>query len=52
MDRDTVIGIVLLVVSLCSILALTLWSRRLIDRIAAREAKTAREILKELGNGR
>jgi len=48
MDADIVTGIVVLVLALGVLTGLVLWSRRIIERIASSDAKTAREILREL----
>lgn len=48
MDADIIAGIVVLALALGVLTGLVLWSRRIIERIAASDSKTAREILKEL----
>jgi len=48
MDADIITGIVVLVLALGVLTGLVLWSRRIIERIASSDAKTAREILREL----
>ena len=44
-------GIVLTVTSLCAVVFLTLWSRRIIERIHARPPGSLREIKKETISG-
>ncbi|MBN1419167.1 MAG: hypothetical protein JXP34_10345 [Planctomycetes bacterium] len=52
MDLDAVAGWIVVACALGAIAYLTLWSRRAIDRIAARGPRTARAILKEVdGDG-
>jgi uncharacterized membrane protein YccC len=48
MDRDTILGCVVVVAALGLITYLVLWSRRTIDRIAKSGLRTAREIVREL----
>ena len=48
MDRDTILGCVVIVAALGFITYLVLWSRRTIDRIAESGLRTAREIVREL----
>lgn len=51
-DLDAVAGWIVVACALGAIAYLTLWSRRAIDRIAARGPRTARAILKEVdGDG-
>lgn len=52
MDTDGVIGIILIALSLGAITGLVLWSRRAIHLIGKKDLKSAREIERELGNGR
>lgn len=52
MDTDTVVGVIALIVSVVTMVGLTLWSRGRINRIAEKEATSARELLKELRDGR
>ena len=50
MTADMIIGGVALVVSLTSIIALVLWSRWTIHRIAKRHLHSARDIVRELNH--
>jgi hypothetical protein len=52
MDRDVIIGCILVLASLGVMSALLVWSRRTIDRIAVRGLRSAREIEKELNGER
>jgi hypothetical protein len=52
MDMNVLIGCVVTVVALFLIVALVLWSRRTINRIAKNGFRTARQTLKELNGGR
>ena len=55
MDRATLdiwVGCAAVVLALGVIIALVIWSRRRIDRIAAGRGRTAREITRELDRGR
>ena len=52
MSFDVVAGCVLVVVSLLTLVVLTFWSRHVIRTIEQRRLKSAREITRELGNGR
>lgn len=48
---DIFLGIVLTAISLCAVVFLTMWSRRIIERIHARPPSSLREIQKETING-
>ena len=48
---DILLGIVLTAISLCAVVFLTMWSRRIIERIHARPQSSLREIQKEIING-
>ncbi len=50
MTFDILLGIVLTAISLCTVVFLALWSRRIIERIHAREPSSLREIQKETIN--
>ena len=47
MEVDAVIGIVLLAVSLTLLTFLTFWSRRTVERIAAKHLASLREVIKD-----
>ena len=47
LELDAAIGIAILVLSLGALVALTLWSRRTIGRIATRRLRSLREILRD-----
>jgi len=48
MDRDSLLGCIIVVVALSSITYLVLWSRRTIERIARKRLSSVREILEDL----
>lgn len=52
MDRDIILGIIIIVGGLCFISYLIFWSRRTIDRIASKRLSSIREIVKEFHHGR
>ena len=52
MDMNVLIGCVVTVCALALIVALVLWSRRTINRIAKKGFRTARQTLKELNGDR
>ena len=52
MSMDVVIGVVLLVAALTVLTVFTAWSRRIINRIAAKRLGSARDIVKDMTNGR
>lgn len=52
MDRDTILGIILTAGALGIITYLTFWSKRAIELIEKKHLNSAREILKDLHNGR
>ena len=52
MDRDIILGIIVIVGGLCFISYLNFWSRRTIDRIARKRLSSIREIIKEFRHGR
>ena len=52
MDKDIIIGIIIIAGAIGLITYLTFWSKRTIERIDKKKLKTAREILKDLQNGR
>ena len=52
MDMNVLIGCVVIAVALTLIIALVLWSRRTINRIAKNGFRTARQTLKELNGDR
>lgn len=51
MTFDILLGIVLTAISLCTVVFLTMWSRRIIERIHTRPPSSLREIQKETING-
>jgi len=51
MTFDIVMGVTLAALSLGAVTFLTLWSRRIIERIHARSPSSLREIEKEIGHG-
>jgi hypothetical protein len=51
LDLNIVIGIILTVMALGTVVILTLWSRRIIERIHARSPGSLREIQKDIING-
>ena len=48
---DILLGIILTTISLFAVVFLTIWSRRIIERIYARQPSSLREIQKEIING-
>lgn len=52
MEADAVLGCLVLVATLVAITALVIWSRMSIDRIAEKNLRSVREIVRGLGNGR
>ncbi len=48
---DILLGIVLTAISLFAVVFLTVWSRRIIERIHARQPNSLREIKKEIIDG-
>ena len=52
MDKDILIGIILVAASFSTVFFLTLLSRALIERIASEGYRTARETLKGNNNGK
>jgi len=51
MERDAVIGWILIGGALAFITYITFWSRRTIDQISRKNHRSAREILKDIKNG-
>lgn len=51
MEQDILIGIFIIFAGLAFLFYITLRSRKLIHRIAARRSKNTREILKDLQDG-
>jgi hypothetical protein len=51
MDLNMLIGIILTVTALGAVVMLTLWSRRIIERIHAHSPGSLREIQKDIING-
>jgi len=51
MTLDILIGIILTAVALCTVVLLTLWSRRIIERIHVHASGSLREIQKDIING-
>ncbi len=51
MTFDIFLGIVLTAISLCTVVLLTMWSRRIIERIHTRPPSSLREIQNETTNG-
>jgi hypothetical protein len=47
MDKDIIIGCIIIVVALVSVTALTVWSRRTIQRFSRSGYRTARQTLKD-----
>ena len=52
MTFDVVAGCIIIALALLILTALTLWGRHVILTIERRRLKSAREITRELGNGR
>ena len=52
MDGDTILGVLIITIGLGGLTYLVLWSRKTIERIAAKKLRTVREIVKELKHGR
>jgi len=52
MEKDALIGCIVIAGALAVLIYLVLWSRRAIDRIADSSSSSAREIVKELRRGR
>ena len=52
MDANVTIGCIVVAAALTVVIALTLWARRTINRIAEDGYRTARETLRELNNGK
>ena len=48
---DILIGSLVIAAALCVILIMCAWSRRTIERIAAKRLKSARDITRDLKNG-
>jgi hypothetical protein len=51
-ELDTVIGLIVLAAALAVLGLLTFWSRRTIERIAARHLGSLREVIRDLGRER
>jgi hypothetical protein len=51
MDLNIIIGIILTVTALGAVVILTLWSRRIIERIHANSPGSLRKIQKDIING-
>ncbi|MBW1939735.1 MAG: hypothetical protein JRI67_13455 [Deltaproteobacteria bacterium] len=51
MDLNIIIGIIVTVMALVVVVILTIWSRRIIERIHARSPGSLREIQKDIING-
>ena len=51
MERDALIGWILIGCALGFITYITFWSRRMIERIYRKSPRSAREILKDINNG-
>lgn len=51
MTFDTVIGIVITLIALATVVFLTQWSRKIIDRINAQSPCSLRDIQKDIING-
>ena len=51
METDMIIGIITLSVALAAVIALTLWARAIIRRMAKENFRSARQALKEMGIG-
>lgn len=51
MGYDILVGALLILGALGGMVCLTLWSSRSIDRIAENRDRSAREIIKDRGNG-
>ena len=50
MERDTILGCILLACALGFITYLTFWSRKTIEFIARKKSRSTREILKKLND--
>ncbi len=50
MDKNTIIGIVVILLALSVLTYLLLWSKRIIDRIADKQLGSIRDILKDLSD--
>ncbi|MGA1868282.1 MAG: hypothetical protein ACMUJM_07020 [bacterium] len=48
MDKDAIVGTIIIGVGLAFITYLTFWSRRVIDRIADKNLRGVRKILKDI----
>lgn len=51
MTVEAMVGCVIVLVSLGLLVGLTVWSHRAINRIAERDLKSVRDIVKDLRNG-
>ena len=47
METDAIIGCIVTAAALCSIIGITLWSRKTINWIARSDAESAREIINQ-----
>ena len=52
MDIELFLGLLLVAGALAAILGMVLWSRWMIEKIAREKFETARDIVRELENGR
>ena len=52
MNRDIILGIIIIVCGLCFMSYLIVWSRRTIKQIAKKQPGSIREIVKELHRGK
>lgn len=50
MDKNTIIGVVVILLALSTLTYLFLWSKRIIDRIADKQLGSIRDILKDLSD--
>ncbi len=50
MDNTSILGVAILFIGLCFILALTLYSRKIINRLTEKQNISAREIIREMQN--
>ncbi|HUU57964.1 MAG TPA: hypothetical protein VMZ50_00360 [Phycisphaerae bacterium] len=52
MEANLIVGAIVIALSLATLAVLVLWSRRRIERIARMESRSARQISRELRDGR
>lgn len=52
MERDAIIGIILLVVAIAALISLTIWATKIINHIDKADHKSAREAIKGMQDGK